>query len=312
MAFDLALGADQGAPMNMFWGRKQVIGVYWGTDALWTQPVISITSDIGDSGLLSEIAAWVDEIPIIGPFVGAGIAFLGQLIQMLIPDGLAEVLGTITSIMRSEGTTDTDDNFVEVVVGSMGYQGLITDVLAHYPGNGSSSQGIGFRLVDSTLSLVERSNPLDLGAVTNVMAGAGLYNIGSRIRLESYSELHYHQLFLNGDLVCFYEDAGTLTLGAGYRTVALMMQAEIATVGGARSTSPNFVSLIAGDLQTNFSLSAGGSGSAGGADAPTTTGGDDLYDFTDVSAAPGGAGSVGGVDHTWSVVLPSWLSWIDQ
>lgn len=312
MTYDLALGSDQGGPMNMFVGGLQVQSVVYvdddlNEDTLWVMPVITISTDIGDNGLISEVAAWVDEIPIVGPFLGAGIAWLGSLIQMLIPDGVAAVLGTITSTMRSEGTTATDDNFVEVVVGSVGYQGLITDVLAHYPEDGSSSQGLGFRLVDSTLSIVQRSN-IGLGPSTAVVEGCGLYTIGDTIRLETYAELHYHTLLRNGWIVGIYDDLGGLTLGAGYRTVALSMQAEIATEGGARSTSPNFVSLIAGDLQTSFSLASGGSGSAGGADGPTVTAtDDDAYDFSDVSADPGGAGSTGGADQTSSYTVPGWI-----
>lgn len=305
MAADLALGADQGGPMNMFWGSRQVVGVYWGSVALWVQPIITITSDV-DGGLLSEIAAWVDEIPILGPFLGAGIALIGDLIQFLIPPGIAAILGTVTNVMRSEGTTATDDNFVEVTVGSIGYKGLITDVLAHYPDNGGGAQGIGFRMVDSTLAIVQRTAPLGF-ASTSVMEGCGLYQIGDVIRLETHASLHYHQLFRNGQTVGIWDDAGGLTLDSHHRTVALSMQAEIATIGGARSTSPNFTRLVAGDLQTNFSLATGGSGSAGGADAPKVTGGDDPF-VTNVSADPGGAGSAGGSDHPWSLVLPAWWS----
>lgn len=306
MAADLALGGDAGGPMNMFIGSQQVVGVYWGDVALWTQPVITITADV-DGGLLSEIAAWVDEIPIVGPFIGAGIALIGDLIQFLIPDGILAILGTVTSVMRSEGTTATDDNFVEVVVGSIGYKGLITDVLAHYPGSGSASQGMGFRLMDSTLALIQRES-----GVTTVVEGCGLYQIGDTLRLETHASLHWHQLFRNGQTVGIWDDVGGLTLGAGYRTVAMSMQAEIATEGGARSTSPNFSSLIAGDLQTNFSLAMGGAGSASGADAPTTSGGDDPFDFSDVSADPGDAGGTGGANHPWSIVLPASLAWLDS
>lgn len=298
--------------MNMFVGTNQVQAVIWvdgsGTaDTLWVMPVITVNSDI-DDGLLSEVAAWIDEIPIVGAFIGAGIAFLGQLIQFLIPDGIAAVLGTVTSVMRSEGTTSTDDNFVEVVVGSIGYKGLITDVLAHYPGDGSGSQGIGFRLVDSTLAIVLRSNPLGLGASTSAVTGAGLYQIGDVLRFQTYADLHFHTLSRNGKVVGIYDDLGTLTIGAGYRTVALSMQAEISTIGGARSDSAKFVSLVAGDLQTNFSLASGGGGGAGGADAPTTVGGDDPYNFTDVSADPGGAGASGGAHHPWVTITPAWIA----
>jgi hypothetical protein len=290
--------------MNMFVGTKQVVGVYWSdassvVTALWTQPVITITSDV-DGGLLSEVAAWVDEIPIIGPFIGAGIALIGDLIQFLIPDGIAAILGTVTSVMRSEGTTATDDNYVEVVVGSTGYKGLITDVLTAYPGNGSAAQGVGIRLMDSTLAIVQRS-----GGVTNVVEGCGIYQIGDVLRLENYGALHSHTLFKNGQVVGIFDDLGGLTLGAGFRTVALSMQAEVATIGGARSTSPSFSSLIAGDLQTIIEPASGGAGATGGADAPTTQGGDDPFVF-DNSADPGGAGGTGGADHTWSQVLPAW------
>lgn len=311
MAADLALGGDQGGPMNMFVGTLQVQAVYWSDEdstvtALWTKPIITITADV-DGGLLSEIAAWVDEVPIIGPFLGAGIGLIGDLIQFLIPDGILAVLGSVTSVMRSEGTTDTDDNFVEVVVGSVGYKGLITDVLAHYPGDGSGTQGVGFRLMDSTLALIERTS-----GTTTVQGGCGLYQIGDTLRLETHASLHWHQLFRNGKTVGFFDDLGGLTLGAGYRTVAMSMQAEIATEGGARSTSPNFSSLIAGDLQTNFSLAMGGAGSTSGADAPTTSGGDDPYDFSDVSADPGGAGGSGGADRPWAYVLNGWLSQVQD
>lgn len=285
--------------MNMFWGSRQVVGVYWGDVALWTMPVISIISDI-DGGLLSEVAAWVDEIPIIGPWLGAGIALIGDLIQFLLPPGIAEILGTVTSVMRSEGTTATDDNFIEVTVGSTGYKGLITDVLAHYPDDGTGSQGIGFRLMDSTLAIVQRA-----GGISTVVEGCGLYQIGDVLRFETHASLQWHQLFRNGQTVGFFDDLGGMTLDSHHRTVALSMQAEVATANGARSTSPNFTRLVAGDLQTNFSLASGGAGSAGGSDAPTITGGDDPFVF-DVSADPGSAGSAGGADHTWSMVLPAW------
>lgn len=312
MAFEMALGGDGGGPMNMFVGTAQVVKVVYvdsslTEETLWVMPVISITSDI-DGGLLNEVAAWVDEIPIIGPFLGAGIAFIGDLIQFLIPDGIAAILGTVTNVMRSEGTTATDDCYVEVVVGSVGYKGLITDVLTHYSENGSAAQGVGFRLMDSTLAIVQRS-----GGVTNVVEGCGLYQIGDVLRLETYGSLHAHSLYRNGSLVGIFSDLGGLTLGAGHRAVSLAMQAEVATVGGARSTSPNFTSLIAGDLQTVLTPATGGAGSASGADAPTTVGGDDPFDgFSDNSADPGGAGSAGGADHPWSVVLPSWATWLDQ
>lgn len=306
MPADLALGADQGGPMNMFWGNRQVIGVYWGDVALWVQPVIAITSDI-DGGLLSEVAAWVDEIPIIGPFIGAGIAFIGELIQFLIPANIAAVLGTVTNVMRSEGTTGTDDCYVEVVVGSMGYTGLITDVLTHYSEDGTASQGIGFRLMDSTLAIVQRT-----GGSTGVVEGCGLYQIGDVLRFETYGSLHAHSLWRNGQLVGLYDDLGGITIGAGHRAVSLAMQAEVATSGGARSTSPNLSSLIAGDLQTFLTLTGGDSGIGVGADAPTTVGGDDPFVFNDNSAQPGGAGVGIGASHPWSIVLPSYLTWLDS
>jgi hypothetical protein len=312
MSFDLALGGDPGGPMNMFMGNNQVVKVIYVNntlteETLWTMPIITIASDV-DGGLLSEVAAWVDEIPIIGPFIGAGIAFIGDLIQFLIPDGIAAILGTVTSIMRSEGTTGTDDSYVEVIVGSKGYTGLITDILTHYPENGSGSQGVGFRMVDSTLAIVQRSS-----GITNVVTGAGFYQIGDRLRLESWGLAHFHTLYRNGLIVGVYDDFGGITLGTGFRSIALSMQAEVATVGGARSTSPNITSLIAGDLQTILGTLIGAAGAAGGADAPTTAGGNDPFaGLTVVSASPGGAGTTGGADHTWSTVLPPGLTWLDQ
>lgn len=310
----MALGRDQGGPMNIFLGTQQIVKVIYVTGALaeetlWTQPIITITSDV-DGGLLSEIAAWVDEIPIIGPFIGAGVAWVGSLIQFLIPD-IAAILGTVTNVMRSEGTTATDDCYVEVVVGSIGYKGLITDVLIHYSEDGTGNQGVGFRLMDSTLAIVQRSN-IGLGASTAVVEGCGLYQIGDVLRMESYGELHVHTLLKNGQVVGIFDDLGGLTMGTGHRAVALSMQGEVATQGGARSTSPSFASLIAGDLQTVLTPASGGSGLAVGVDAPTIVGGDDPFVLGDNSAQPGGAGLGVGADHTWSVVLPGWLTWLDS
>lgn len=304
MASDLALGKDLGGPLNILWGRKQVLRIAYGSTTLWLAPVIYVSPDI-DGGLLSEVAAWVDEIPIIGPFLGAGIGLIGELIAFLIPDGILSILGRVTSIMRSQATCNTDDSFVEVVVGSTGYKGLVTDVLAHYDESGAGRSGVGFRLIDSTLAMIVRTS-----SVTSVVEGCGLYRIGDVLRLETYGPAHLHTLFRNGQVVGFYSDLGGLTLGAGHRSVAVSMQAEIATVGGARSNSPNFASLLAGDLQTVLTP-VGSAGSAGGANAPKVTGGID-FDVQDVSASPGGAGSGGGADHPWSVVLAPGWTWLDQ
>jgi hypothetical protein len=163
-------------------------------------------------------------------------------------------------------------------------------------------------MVDSTLAIVQRSS-----GVTVVVEGCGWYQIGDILRLETWGLAHLHTLYRNGKIVGVWDDVGGITLGAGFRSVALSMQAEVATVGGARSTSPNITSLIAGDLQTILGTLIGAAGAAGGADAPTTAGGDDPFaGLTVVSADPGGAGTTGGADHPWSIVLPPGLTWLDQ
>jgi len=298
MAADLALGKDQGGPLNMFWGSKQVLKVAYGSTTVWLQPIINISPDF-DGGLLSELEAWVDEIPIIGTWLGAGIGLIGDLIAFLIPGNILAILGKVTSYLRSEAVTATDDQFVEVVVATKGYTGLATDVLCHYNEDGSGHQGIGFRLMDSTLAMIQRS-----GGVTNVVEGCGWYQINDTIRLETWAAAHYHTLLVNGQIRGIFDDLGGLSIGAGFRAVAMAMQAEVATSGGSRSNSPAFKSLIAGDLQTFMDVVASGAESSGGADHPTTVGGVD-YDPYDVTANPGGAGAQGGADHTWSYVLTS-------
>lgn len=299
MSTDLALGSDQGGPLNLKWGNQQVVAVKWGTLTLWLQPIINITVD-DDNGLLADLAAWVDEIPIVGTFYGAGIGLIGKLIAFLIPDGIAATLGKVTSYLRSEAVCATDDSFVEVTVGSVGYKGLTTDVLAHYSENGSGTQGVGFRLIDSTLALVIRTH-----GSTVVKEGAGLYKIGDVLRFETHATTHHHELYKNGKLKAAYNDIGELTLGPGNRAVAVLMQAEIETANGARSNSPSLASLIAGDLQTRLAIPT--AKMTIGVDAPLVVGGED-FDVHDVSALPGTAGMGMGARHPSSVVVPKWIA----
>jgi hypothetical protein len=301
MAGDLALGGDLGGPLNIFFGSKQVVAVKCGTTTLWLQPEITYGPDT-DNGLLADLEAWVDEIPILGLWLGAGIGLIGNLITFLIPDGVAATLGKVTNTIRSEGSLDTDNAYIEVVVGSTGYPGLITDVLAHYSEDGTGREGLGFRLVDSTLAMVQRHN-----SSTTVVQSGGVYKIGDVIRLESNSVAgtgKVNVLYRNGRKVC-ERDALSLDTGVGYRAVAMSMQAEIETQNGARSNSPYFSRFQAGDLQTKARV--GTARISIGVDMPKVVGGEDT-DQGDVSSLPGSARFGIGARHLSAVVDNSWLT----
>lgn len=156
------------------------------------------------------------------------IGSIGNMVQMLVPDGLVG-LGTQTSRSRYQDPTIVDDGYVEAIAGSTGDKGLYTQVFRRYSSDGSSSAGVGLELMDSTVSIVRRVASVDAIIKPNVCAFAR----GDKLRLHESGDTH--TVYRNGNQVGQWVDSvGSAHVGAQYRSIAMVMQASKELLGPRR------------------------------------------------------------------------------
>lgn len=152
--------------------------------------------------------------------IGFVIGGIGNSARMLIPDGLVN-LDTQTGQVRFDGgTSAANDGFVEAQVAAGGDPGYITQLFRRYSNDGSGDNGVGMRLVDSTVSLVRRAGGPDTDAVVSDTVP---FIPGDVLRVDQAGDVH--TLIRNGETTVSFDDTGhTAAMSADNLSIGMTMQ----------------------------------------------------------------------------------------
>jgi hypothetical protein len=161
--------------------------------------------------------------------------------RMNMPDGLIFVLGQSAWTRYTAATTPGDDGYLEVKMATIGsaYDGgnWVSQAYRRLS-NGASSDGVGFHLYASTVSIVRR-----VAGVDTVMVACGSFLAGDVLRLQQTGNVH--TCLVNGVVRNSWNDSGaTAQKGAGFRSMGMRFDGGKDFLG-PRQFSPAFDYILA-------------------------------------------------------------------
>ena len=216
----------------MMVGPDEVSAAYLGPDLVWSRTLIYQTFDVADLNNLTSLG-WVHY----GPTNSIQIGVVNQKARYAVPDGPG-TLALFTDYVRyADHVAPADNGHIQFKVATVGDSNppsgdnLITDVFGR-GSNTAASHGVGFRMQNSSLSIVRR-----VGGSDAVVKSLGSFAAGDVLRLDFNGNLH--TATRNGDFVGEWNDTGaTASKGAGFRSLLMRMNGHKA-ISGQRRFSPS-------------------------------------------------------------------------